>query len=495
MKKNLLIALFSLAGYTAQSQLNNGLVANYPFDFGGGFNYQFAQHASIVGAVPASDRFGRTNMAFEFNGSSDYLIASDNSNINLDLMDGVSISAWINPSSNPAGLTSIVTKWCGSTSEQYGMWMDGNSITVGIRSISSVGITDNSNLQAGNWYHVVFTFDKNSGDHKVYVNNIVTLSQTMVGTVATTSDYTSLSMGAQANDVSGSSVSPNRFFPGKIDDVRIYNRALSAVEVDSLFNMPDPTCNGFDFASLTGTDASSTSSNDGAINFAITGGFGPYTYTVNGGSSNAIPSGSMCGYSFEGGSISLTAPGTAVFTNVNFSSYGTSNGSCGNFTYGPCHSMTSTSSINANVLGNDVINFGTDNGVFGDPCFGTGKYYNGQFSYAESVSLSNLATGTYTIEVTDSLGCSTSGTVTISAPSAITENTLNHLQVFPNPAQGMVTIKTENATGISISDISGKTIMTKTITGTQSIDLQGMEAGVYFIRDIRSNTVYKLIVQ
>lgn len=78
----------------------------------------------------------------------------------------------------------------------------------------------------------------------------------------------------------------------------------------------------------------------------------------------------------ENGTASMTAPSGYTFTRVDFSSYGSPNGSCGSFTTSGCHTspgigLPATSvSINAN------------NGNYGDPCGGTFKRYYGQCSYS-----------------------------------------------------------------------------------------------------------------
>jgi len=78
----------------------------------------------------------------------------------------------------------------------------------------------------------------------------------------------------------------------------------------------------------------------------------------------------------ENNCTGMTAPSGFIFTRVDFSSYGTPNGSCGAFTYGGCH---------ANVgIGMPAYSVGicANNDNYGDPCGGTFKRYYGQCSYS-----------------------------------------------------------------------------------------------------------------
>lgn len=86
----------------------------------------------------------------------------------------------------------------------------------------------------------------------------------------------------------------------------------------------------------------------------------------------------VCGTSNEGGTVSLACPTGEVIKTLQFSSYGTPNGTCGAFTYGTsansCHSQTSYSApASVACIGNNSCSIPANNGTFGDPCGGTPK--------------------------------------------------------------------------------------------------------------------------
>jgi hypothetical protein len=78
----------------------------------------------------------------------------------------------------------------------------------------------------GTWYFYAGTFD--GATYKIYFNGVLNGSSAD-STALITNNLKELNIGYL--DVNGS---PGRFFPGTIDDVRIYNRALSAQEIYQL---------------------------------------------------------------------------------------------------------------------------------------------------------------------------------------------------------------------------------------------------------------------
>ena len=66
-----------------------------------------------------------------------------------------------------------------------------------------------------------------------------------------------------------------------------------------------------------------------------------------------------------------------------------------------------------------------------------------------------------------------------------------HISLFPNPAEGFVTVQGTlpgtAQTGISIADITGRTVKeieknTASATFSQTINLEGMASGIYFVK-------------
>ncbi|NCI49352.1 choice-of-anchor D domain-containing protein, partial [Sediminibacterium roseum] len=121
--------------------------------------------------------------------------------------------------------------------------------------------------------------------------------------------------------------------------------------------------------------------------------------------------GYVCGTAAENGTIFMQAPAGAVFTSIDFASYGTPTGSCGNFTLGSCHATGSAGIVGGILLGNNSGTINATNGVFGDPCNGTVKNLSIQATYesvggatSNTFNCSKLGANNLTVIVTDAAG-------------------------------------------------------------------------------------------
>jgi hypothetical protein len=146
----------------------------------------------------------------------------------------LTISAWIKPSKFVAGFQCII---CNSNSGLSNVpWAMEFSVTTGRVSFGQAGvgsgtvrITNNTNLKKDVWYHVVAVRSFNSllsWPTTLYINGVADGSGT-------------LGRAGQSNQtvaIGKYGASASAYFQGAIDDVRIYNRALSATEVNQLYN-------------------------------------------------------------------------------------------------------------------------------------------------------------------------------------------------------------------------------------------------------------------
>ena len=165
----------------------------------------------------------------------------------LDITSTITIEAWINPSSFgfDQAQNSIVCKHGWSSGEGGYVLRCGGS---GVLSFNIAGLDPNqipvswmevmsstNVLTLNTWTHVAGTFDGN--EVKCYVNGTLAGSLPFIGTIVPSTSYP-LAIGRLADPVWG----PDRYFAGLIDEVRIWNRALSETELQSgMNNHIDPT--------------------------------------------------------------------------------------------------------------------------------------------------------------------------------------------------------------------------------------------------------------
>ena len=164
--------------------------------------------------------------------SSDYIDAGNDSSLNWGTGDG-SVSCWFKTTQNVSGAVDLVINGGFSTggkgyilyldaSEKVGFYLDDNvSPTTPAQSSGSVA--------DGNWKHVVGV--RESGSIKLYLNGSLVSTQTdSTGNIDSTDN---LIIGAGTNASSGAI---GNFFDGLIDEVAIWNTALTSTQVSEIYN-------------------------------------------------------------------------------------------------------------------------------------------------------------------------------------------------------------------------------------------------------------------
>ncbi|MBM4055129.1 MAG: hypothetical protein FJ264_10770, partial [Planctomycetes bacterium] len=157
---------------------------------------------------------GKKGKGLKCDGVNDYAEIGD-----IDLSDAFTLSTWIKASS--FGKNMIV----GKTYETYQLFVSTGGTVVFNRNSASA-IRYRANLATNTWYHIVVTFDTTNGT-ALYVDG---------SSVATEGTTTVTSTNDVATRIGAAGWTAMDFFNGIIDDVRIFNRSLSAEEVEELFS-------------------------------------------------------------------------------------------------------------------------------------------------------------------------------------------------------------------------------------------------------------------
>lgn len=217
----LFISFFPISSH-AQIPVD-GLIGYYMFDGIAADSSGMSHDGTIVGDVsPSLDRFGNEDGALLFNGGH---VDAGNPTA-YQLSDSISIAAWINPT-QLNDWSAIISKWDGFNSGGYylGINPDGNLVRWNLDMPTPL---DGNSVLIDTWTHVVSTYDGDSV--KIYQDGQFITGAAYSNTI--TNNNASLLIGTQFN-------LPNAFqFFGAMDDVLIYDRALSAEEVQIIF---DPT--------------------------------------------------------------------------------------------------------------------------------------------------------------------------------------------------------------------------------------------------------------
>jgi len=218
-------------GVDPNHSLSSGLVGYWPLSDGSGTQAKDISGGDLVQTLYGTAVWASTSKgtAFDFNTGSDFSY----SNPGIPLSTGYTISAWVRFDTASTVISDVAGADVGSArnfqfkranSVLYLVTFDSTGTTV----IDTVGSTT---LDSGVWYHLVGTYDSTSGS-VVYINGSQDGSNASThGTMFTLDDAADtfyigfVGRGSNRHD-------------GYIQNVRVYNRALSAAEVEALYNEP-----------------------------------------------------------------------------------------------------------------------------------------------------------------------------------------------------------------------------------------------------------------
>jgi hypothetical protein len=171
---------------------------------------------------------GKVGGALEFDGVNDYV---DIGTIDVGGGTGLSIALWLKADDFSASYARFIAKvtetqdhyWSLSTSD------DGTALRFNLKASGTTTVlkTGTGLIQVGIWYHVAATYD--GSQMRIYKNGLEVASINKTGAVDTNPNV--LAVIGNQPPTAGSWP-----FDGLIDEVRIYNRALSATEIAAIAN-------------------------------------------------------------------------------------------------------------------------------------------------------------------------------------------------------------------------------------------------------------------
>ncbi|MBN3036556.1 MAG: carboxypeptidase regulatory-like domain-containing protein [Bacteroidales bacterium] len=218
-------------GYSGGNDPYVGLAAWYPFNGNALDESGNGNNGTVHGASLTSDRFGNTNRAYFFDGTGDHIDVNDSPS--LDIIDAITVAAWFRFDAGGTENPRIVHK-----ANAYDLYTrDTDNIRKIEGQCAGTWLVSQEIYEAGQWHFAAMTYDGQYA--RLYVNGQYVDSEQHSGSI-TTSNY-DLNIGCN-------SYNQTDRFEGKIDDVRIFNRALSLEELHALF-----TEGGLSSVTLNGT--------------------------------------------------------------------------------------------------------------------------------------------------------------------------------------------------------------------------------------------------
>ncbi len=253
--KNLWTVVTFSAAMAAESGAvsDQGLVAFYPFS--GSFENTTGTEidpAENHGATFAEDRFGNENSSAYFDGNETYLEIPDNDAFSISTTGALTISVWVSPEvlNFQKAEAGGYVHWMGKGVPHQHEWvfrMYNKDLSQGQENrpnrMSAYAFNLEGGLGAGSyvqeqvqeneWIHFVARYDVESNKITLFKN----------GVQKDQDDLYDATYGVQVQNGTAPLRLGTRsrwsYFQGRIDDLRIYNRALTDSEILELFNEPD----------------------------------------------------------------------------------------------------------------------------------------------------------------------------------------------------------------------------------------------------------------
>jgi len=209
------------------------------------------------------------------------------------------------------------------------------------------------------------------------------------------------------------------------------------------------------------TNPSCSESTDGSVELIIEGGTIPYSLNWNGEDPTALPGGNYMVTITDGNGCNYEEQATLVAPE-------------------PIEATIETT----NVL--DIFTLGTATiNIIGGTLPYQIEWSNGVL---DSLQISNLKAGEYSVSITDAMNCSFYDIFTIASSVGYDERNATDISVYPNPTRDAVTIEYELPTGISSANLfiinsAGQTVKTyriSSVVNRVNLDLSGLSPGNYF---------------
>lgn len=241
MKKLLTITLLSIAINCFAQIPTRGLRGSWSFNGNPNDLSGNNLHGTVNGALLTHDRFGNSQSAYSFNGTTSSIDIPLSNLFNFSSNDSFSISLWVK-TNNIGNCQGLVVKSPSNGAWEYGLYLTVPNCGSSLQQPLAMMGKDNLHLMYSttslnsNWHHLVGVY-KNKNWY-LYVDNVLEAT------------YLNYSVNTASSQISfgKKGTAADSYFSGSLDDIRIYNAALSLTEIGQLYyeSCPKNTIVSFD---------------------------------------------------------------------------------------------------------------------------------------------------------------------------------------------------------------------------------------------------------
>ncbi len=235
LNRAIALSLGVLVAPQTLADLNDGLIAYYPFNGNTNDESGSGNHGNVYGATLTEDRFGNPESAYRFDGQDDYV---DFGHVNTNISSKFSMSADIKALQDRSDFRVVLSKGLKSRSH-FEIYIEKSRTFPYIpgefrfyspnlqgtgASGSIVGDFGSGKIVDDNtFHHLVVTYDGSKTD------GLMVYEESTTGNYV---DETAQFFIGRQTDVAGGQM----LFKGIIDEIRIYNRVLSKAEIKELYD-------------------------------------------------------------------------------------------------------------------------------------------------------------------------------------------------------------------------------------------------------------------
>jgi len=223
-----ILTFLCLISGVARADLTDGLMAYYPLDGNADDLSGNGKHGTVFGATPGPGMLGQS---FHFDGTDDYIRFPALSN------GSKSISFWARTVGD-SGYNRLLSYDGGYQQDLWSIQAPDGKLEAGGRETTAGDLPHlygTSVITDNKWFFAALTLDSVANKARLYVDGKLEASSDQMSAALTMFDHDFYAMRDNFHVSRGS----ESYTPGAIDDIRIYNRALSAGEIKTLA-APDP---------------------------------------------------------------------------------------------------------------------------------------------------------------------------------------------------------------------------------------------------------------
>ncbi|OQB39778.1 MAG: hypothetical protein BWY09_00968 [Candidatus Hydrogenedentes bacterium ADurb.Bin179] len=225
-----LVLIFVLSQVTTPaSSPEPGLAVWYPLDGNAEDASGNGNNGTIHGAVSTADRSGKANGAMRFDGLESFIEVPNSDSLNISGDTSLTIAAWVRTETNPPLSTkALVWKWGRRMEEddQFVFGLSDGGAFFGLSDLPS-RITSGP-LPLKTWFSVAGVYNAANGSIRLYINRELEATKRLSSEIRNTDEPVLIGKGEMAH----------QFFAGDLDEIRIYNKALSRSDIQRRYRGP-----------------------------------------------------------------------------------------------------------------------------------------------------------------------------------------------------------------------------------------------------------------